>query len=392
MRRHRRAHWVWANAGLIGLSAAEQRVAELRPVPLAAKVDEVTCGYGHTCARFGDGSESCWGAAPPDGQSRASRDRREFTGNAREGRAVGSKDLALTDGALGAAALQEHECVRMTSGRLQCLSAHEVRAHSGHSLLAGGHPPLVDLGSGRTVLSMCSGLAHHCAILDNCATKCWGANDDGQLGYGDTLSRRRTDVGFMGDHLPEVDFGGEGLRARQLSCGARHTCAIVVGGSDDNWQAGALQCWGWNGRGQLRSQPVRIRSSSLRGTSDDHPWALASTRLGHVLDDAGLEALQEDLGAMQEETTTTASPDLALALALFEAYGPTVGAVVGGLFGLWCLICLCLRACSRITARRIDRAIAELGGDPIPPTGKMAPPVFSEMEMVDKRPPAKSLC
>ena len=45
--------------------------------------------------------------------------------------------------------------------------------------------PTVDLGTGRTARGITTGSLHTCARLDNDKVKCWGWNDDGQLGLGD---------------------------------------------------------------------------------------------------------------------------------------------------------------------------------------------------------------
>ena len=56
-----------------------------------------------------------------------------------------------------------------------------------------------------------------CAILYGGVIKCWGRNEYGQLGLGDT-SNRGDGPGEMGDNLPVVDLGtyvgnyGRGLR------------------------------------------------------------------------------------------------------------------------------------------------------------------------------------
>ena len=40
---------------------------------------------------------------------------------------------------------------------------------------------------------------HTCAVLDDDSVKCWGINNGGQLGYGDT-ARRGDEPGEMGDN------------------------------------------------------------------------------------------------------------------------------------------------------------------------------------------------
>ena len=76
--------------------------------------------------------------------------------------------------------------------------------------------PAVDLGTGRTAKMVSAGGATTCAVLDDDSVKCWGRNDFGQLGIGDT-DRRGDGSGEMGDDLPFVDLGyvdkyGRGLR------------------------------------------------------------------------------------------------------------------------------------------------------------------------------------
>ena len=103
--------------------------------------------------------------------------------------------------------------------------------------------PAVDLGSGRSAKAVAAGENHTCALLDNNRVKCWGDNQFGQLGLGDTASRGSA-AGQMGDNLPAVDLG-KGRTAQAIATGAAadHTCALL----DD----GKVKCWGLNDAGQL---------------------------------------------------------------------------------------------------------------------------------------------
>jgi len=59
--------------------------------------------------------------------------------------------------------------------------------------------------------------------LDSGAVKCWGANTTGELGTGDYIGRGSA-VGDMGDHLPAVNLGQP---AQAIAAGAHHTCALL---------------------------------------------------------------------------------------------------------------------------------------------------------------------
>ena len=101
--------------------------------------------------------------------------------------------------------------------------------------------PEVDLGTGVQVASIATAAWHSCALLTDGGVKCWGRNDGGQLGLGDTEDRG-DDPGEMGDALPAVDLGS-GRMVSRLFVGAGHSCALFDGGD--------IKCWGHNTYGQL---------------------------------------------------------------------------------------------------------------------------------------------
>ena len=63
--------------------------------------------------------------------------------------------------------------------------------------------PAVDLGAGRTARGIAAGDNHTCVVLDNTSVKCWGKNESGQLGLGNT-SNHGDGSGEMGGNLPVI--------------------------------------------------------------------------------------------------------------------------------------------------------------------------------------------
>jgi alpha-tubulin suppressor-like RCC1 family protein len=105
----------------------------------------------------------------------------------------------------------------------------------------GSNLPFVDLGTGKTAVQIQGGSEHTCALLDDARLKCWGRNDYGQLGLGDT-TWRGNEPAEMGNALPALNLG-TGKTVIFASTGANHSCARLNNGS--------TKCWGYNLEGQL---------------------------------------------------------------------------------------------------------------------------------------------
>jgi alpha-tubulin suppressor-like RCC1 family protein len=140
-----------------------------------------------------------------------------------------------------------YTCVLLDVDSVKCWGRNDY-GQLGAGKTEEDHEPTlrIDLGDGITATAIASGYFHTCAILDNSSIKCWGRNDSGQLGIGDTGNRGdgSNDIGLteMGDDLPAVDLGA-GRTARAISAGDRHTCVVL-----DNTY---VKCWGENSYGQL---------------------------------------------------------------------------------------------------------------------------------------------
>ncbi|MFO0665958.1 MAG: hypothetical protein U0174_18550 [Polyangiaceae bacterium] len=125
----------------------------------------------------------------------------------------------------------------------------------------GDNLPIVNLGAGRTAKAIAAGYLTTCAILDNDKVKCWGLNDVGQLGLGDT-NNRGDQANEMGDNLPYVDLGTN--RTAKAIVGAyRHNCALL----DDN----TVKCWGDASTGVLGQGNTTNRGNAPNQMGDNMP-------------------------------------------------------------------------------------------------------------------------
>eukprot|EP01083_Nonionella_stella_P271972 922040_1 len=95
-----------------------------------------------------------------------------------------------------------------------------------------------------SALFMAAGWYHNC-VLERNVTKCFGRNNYGQLGQGDT-NQRGDEPNEMGDNLPEIDLGSN-FKPTHVILGYWHTCVVGEGISATN----TAKCFGRNNYGQL---------------------------------------------------------------------------------------------------------------------------------------------
>eukprot|EP01083_Nonionella_stella_P007556 21818_1 len=92
-----------------------------------------------------------------------------------------------------------------------------------------------------------AGYYHTCALSTAHKVKCFGRNNGGQLGYGDT-NNRGDEANEMSNNLLEIDLGTNFigdilLEPMQIMAGEYHTCALST--------ANKVKCWGYNLHGSL---------------------------------------------------------------------------------------------------------------------------------------------
>lgn len=88
-----------------------------------------------------------------------------------------------------------------------------------------------------SIVQLASGQSHHCARFSDGKLRCWGLNNDGQLGFPrDPENIWQTDPLKLSD----IDLPGA---VTDVALGSRHTCVIL----DD----AKVRCWGENLYGQL---------------------------------------------------------------------------------------------------------------------------------------------
>ena len=112
------------------------------------------------------------------------------------------------------------------------------------------------------------GAYHTCAIMTTGRIGCWGSNNYGQLGIGNTINVG-TVGGQMGSALVLVSLP-TGLTALMISCGQSFTCALL---SDRN----VVYCWGVNSNGELG-----IASSAVSANNPPTQRVLLPSTFGPV--------------------------------------------------------------------------------------------------------------
>ncbi|WP_052555609.1 DUF4215 domain-containing protein [Enhygromyxa salina] len=198
------------------------------------RVARVEAGIHHSCALIDGGAIVCWGRGE-FGQLGYGNDNN-----------VGDDELPSDVGpvALPSPVIKldlggQHSCAILQDGGLRCWGLND-RGQLGNGTInnIGDDESLANLPpvSVPPAIDIEAGERHTCARVGNGEVRCWGLNEQGQLGYGNT-----------NDPVPEMLLPGVAVSlgpvTSKLALGYWHSCV--------NFVDGGVRCWGRNGLGQL---------------------------------------------------------------------------------------------------------------------------------------------
>jgi hypothetical protein len=144
------------------------------------------------------------------------------------------------------------DCASLTSGTVECWGTTNTYGQLGNGTTTSSTTP-VAVTALANVTQLCAGIDYACALSQG-RVYCWGNNSNGQLGNGTTTN---SSTPVQVSSLANVE---------SIACGGNHACAIT------NNLFATVQCWGYNGYGQLGNN----------STADAHTPALANNLNGIV--------------------------------------------------------------------------------------------------------------
>jgi alpha-tubulin suppressor-like RCC1 family protein len=237
--------WGWNNLGQVGDGTLLTRLSPVT-VPLVGGVSKLAVGYQHTCALMVDNTVRCWG-----------------------GNTFGQLGINVSGGyrlapvivvaPAGAGPLtnvvelkvgSDHTCARRSDNTVYCWGRNDNGQAGNGNTTNQIRPTLVSFASG-TPASLALGWLSSCARMSNNTVRCWGDNSHGQIGDGTTTDRLTPTT------VIPVSGSGSLSNVTQIGMNSRsfHVCARI---SDSS-----VRCWGENQAGQLgdgttndRSRPV----------------------------------------------------------------------------------------------------------------------------------------
>jgi alpha-tubulin suppressor-like RCC1 family protein len=224
---------------LTALAAAACSRGIGRTQPSGVRAIGIAAGYAHTCALTRAGGVRCWGY--------------NHFGQLGDGTTVNRRRpvgvFGLRRGVRAIAAGGRHSCALMKLGAVECWGDNAY-GELGDGTTARRLKPVAVRGL-HGLRAVAAGEAFACALTGSGRVACWGDNRRGELGDGTTRGRDLP--------APVADLG-PGVTA--IALGYFHACALEG--------AGTVECWGYNGYGQLgdgtstdRRVPVRV--SGLTG-------------------------------------------------------------------------------------------------------------------------------
>ena len=193
-------------------------------VNIGGSVTQVAAGGDFTCALLSAGAVRCFGNGA-DG--RLGYGNENSIGDNEDPATAG--DVNLGGRAVQISAGAAHACALLESGAIRCWGeGTEGRLGYGNENHIGNDETPAsagDINIGGIATQVSAGDVHTCVLLENGAVRCFGRGADGRLGYGNERHIGNDELPFTAG---DVNVGGPALEVR---AGGEHTCVRLVGGA-----------------------------------------------------------------------------------------------------------------------------------------------------------------
>jgi len=253
-------------------------VTELTPAIGTVNPVALLTGSEHTCTLVADGRMQCWGT--------------NYTGQLGDGTMGGfalvPQFVHNISNAIRAYTGGYFTCAMLPDHTIECWGRNQDgQIGNGDSTTDVALPvPVNGLGP---VTDLAPGGYHNCALMPDNTVECWGRNVRGQVGDGTTNSPVTS---------PHVVSG---LHAAALNLGVWHSCALLADGT--------VQCWGQNDYGQIGTtgafSDVPVTVAGLSGVVS---LSLGTLHSCAVLADGTVRCWGSDTFGELGDGTTTSTP------------------------------------------------------------------------------------
>lgn len=185
------------------------------------KFTQISSGNNHVCGVDTDNNAYCWGR----------NNKGKLGDGTQTTRGVPTDVFGLQGNVAKISAGQQHSCALLTDGSVKCWGNGKTGSLGGGNTSSSNKPvSVIGLDAGAADIS--TGAYHNCVITKDSKLKCWGKNNNGQLGDGSKTNR-----------TSPVEVTSLSGKVSSIELGYYHSCATLT--------SGAVSCWGLGTSGEL---------------------------------------------------------------------------------------------------------------------------------------------
>ena len=226
-------------------------------------------GSSCTCVLWNDDTFRCWGKGEGLACTGWGEALLEDIGDDEAPASVGDVPAPYATADLG---IGNHSCAVTVDGEVRCWGDND----DGELGMGTLNQPAKSAAEaeaafvGPNAASVAIGEGHTCAVFTDGALRCWGQNSHGELGYGHTDNIGDDEVPLLSG---SVAIGGKAVQvvAGGASLGGAHTCVLLEGG--------AVRCFGWTAAGSAGSGVLGYGNLDDIG-DDELPTSVGPLKLG----------------------------------------------------------------------------------------------------------------